>query len=235
MNAVQASRVTLTQRVQPTVEVIYICLERHVESLQRGFVSAGAEYPLLVLGTDKLTLLGIELASDHFRHTLGSGTIELNGPPPRLIPFDHESDESVIDPFVKAQLIAELSNRRPSVSVPMLTEQIAPYAAVLGRTARRVLIRKVGNVCRSIAHGDSATFVYQPPAGNDEGVMHLLRTPEDNDPRGRTQAYQALARRPGARKRIPPPDPRQPDLFSELDVEDDGHGERDADSGESVS
>jgi hypothetical protein len=53
-------------------------------------------------------------------------------------------------------------------------------------------------------------------------VMHLRRTPEDNDPRGRTQAYQALARRPGSRTRVPPPDPRQPDLFSELDVEDDG-------------
>lgn len=234
MNAVQASRVTLTQRVRPTVEVIYICLERHVESLRSGFASAGAEYPLLVLGADKLTLLGIELASDHLRCALGSGTVKLNGPPPRLIPFDHESDESVIAPFVKAQLVAELSNRRPSVSVPMLTERIAPYAAVFGRKARRLLIRKVGNVCRSIAQSDSAVFVYQPPAGNDEGVMHLRRTPEDNDPRGRTQAYQALARRPGSRKRIPSPDLRQPDLFSELDVEEDGHGEHDADSGESV-
>lgn len=235
MNAVQASRVTLTQRVRPTVEVIYVCLERHVESLRRGFASAGVEYPLLVLGAEKLTLVGNELASDHLRRALRSGTVELGGPPPRLIPFDHDSDENAIEPFVKAQLVAELSNRRPSVSVPTLTERLAPYVAVYGRKARGVLIRKVGNVCRAIAASDPTIFSYQPSSPNGDGVVHLLRTPEANDPRGRTQAYQALARRPESRKRVPPPDPRQPDLFSELDVEDSEHGEHEADSGESVS
>jgi len=130
----------------------------------------------------------------------------------------------VIERFVKAQLVAELSQRRPSVTIPSLVERVVPHAAVFARRARSTLIRKVGDACRMIAECDRATFSYQPPVNNEPAVMHLLRTPETNDPRGRTQAYQALARRPGTSRRATVVDPLQPDLFAELEVGEDVGG-----------
>jgi hypothetical protein len=47
----------------------------------------------------------------------------------------------------------------------------------------------VGEAAREVAKTDPATFSYDPPTANRDGLVRLLKTPEDNDTRGRTQSY----------------------------------------------
>ena len=154
--------------------------------------------------------------------------VRLTGPPPRLLTFDHDSPVEAVIPIVRAQLVAALSHQRPLVSATWLTEQCARHFPLYGRAARRKLIRLVSEGARRVAEEDPTTFHFVPPRGNDDGGVRLLRSPEDLDRRGRTQAYQALGRGSRARRRGAAPPPEQLDLLSELDAGDTG----DVDGGE---
>jgi hypothetical protein len=226
-NVVQAVHVSLSHVGTVVVEVAYACLGEHFDQIELAMTDAGVSFPVLYTSPSEVGLLRDSAASIALRSAFSSGPVKLIGPPPRLVPFDQDSPVDVIEPFVKAQLIAELSFRRPSITTPVLTERVAPYAALMARRARANLTSKVNEACRSIAQADPTTFQYQPPLPNEPAVMHLLKTPENNDPRGRTQTYQALTRRPGRRRPVPHIDPRQFDLLAELEV-NDSPGETDS-------
>jgi hypothetical protein len=86
----------------------------------------------------------------------------------------------------------------------------------------------VGEAAREVAKADPATFSYDPPTANRDGLVRLLKTPEDNDTRGRTQSYQALARKDHTYRRRPRQlDPNQLDLLSELEQAEDVRDEDD--------
>lgn len=219
---VQAGHVTLPRRGTLTVATAYVCLAQHADRIRLGMDTAGVRYPLLAVHEAMITLLDEGAASSQLRVAFGSGPIRLIRPPPRLVAFDHDSPVDVIQPFVKAELVAGLANRAGQLTVGGLTERITPYFGLYGRKARQRLIQRVGEAARRVAAADPDTFAYEAPAANRDGLLRLLRTPESNDPRGRTQAYQALVRGGHTRRRRPVPvDPNQLDLLQELDEAED--------------
>ncbi len=68
---------------------------------------------------------------------------------------------------------------------------------------------------------DNVASHESPKGANRDELVRMLRTPEDNDPPGRTQAYQALARTGQIRRRATTTDPNQLDLLEVLDQADD--------------
>jgi len=220
-SVVQAVHVSLTHSGEVTVEVAYACPSAQCEAIGLAMGDAEVDFPILYASQSEVGLAREAAASETLRAVFAAGPVKLVGPPPRLVPFDHDSPVDVIEPFVKAQLVAELSHKRPSITTPALTERVAAYAALMARRARADLVNKVNASCRRIAQADPANFHYQPPLPNEPAIMHMIRTPEANDPRGRTQAYQALARRPGGRRCAQAVDPRQFDLLAELEINED--------------
>ncbi len=215
---VQAGHVTLPRRVAPTTEVVYVCLGEHLSRIQQGFQAAAVRFPIVAVHGDKITLETVGNMSDHLRAPFAAGPILLQCPPIRFIAFDQYSPLEVIIPFIKSELITALANRIPQVTIAGLAERTAPYYGLYGRRAQGQLRKRVGEAAREIAKANSANFAYDPPTSNRDGLVRLLKTPEDNDTRGRTQAYQALARRDHTYRRRPRRlDPNQLDLLQELD------------------
>lgn len=219
---VQAGHVTLPHRIAPTSEVLYVCVGAHVERIRRGLAVAELDCPVLAVYDDRITLENPDAASDWLQAAFGSEPLRLSAPPARFIAFDHESPVEAILPAVRTELVAALSRRTPQVTLPALTERATPYFGLYGRGARGALVRHVAEAARRIAAEDPATFMVEPATANRDGLVRLLRTPEDNDPRGRTQAYQALARRSHTRpRRAARSNPDQFDLLQELEQDDD--------------
>lgn len=95
---------------------------------------------------------------------------------------------------------------------------------------RRQLERKVSRSASRIAEQDPENYTFHPDSERREATVLILRTPEDADRRGRTQAYQAIARRGGGqpRRRARPEIPGQMQFESVLhglDVGDDAEEE----------
>jgi hypothetical protein len=127
-----------------------------------------------------------------------AGPIALRGPVVRLLPFDHESDAASFEPAVRAQLIGELAHRRTDVTIRLLTEQVTPYFAIFAVAAQERLVSKVRQVVRGIIEEDPRTYGYLPRTSTRrDDAVEFRGTPEDRDPRGRTQAYQAMHVRRG--------------------------------------
>jgi hypothetical protein len=227
---VQAGHVTLPRRGPLTAEVVYVCICDHVDRVRRGLQVSGVAFGMLAVHENKITLENEHHAGGLLRGVFAEGPTPLNGPPPRLVPFDHDSPLDVIEPYVRAQLVSALANRLPQLTVAALTELAAPYYGLYGRAARNQLARRVGEAARRIAASDSARFAFQPPTANRDGLVRLLRTPEDHDTRGRTPAYQALARGAPRRRRPVEVDPSQLDLLRELDQVEDGDDVSDEDT-----
>lgn len=212
---------TLPRRGALTIETTYVCLADHLERVRVGLRAAGMRCPILVVHESSIRLEESAFASDQLIAALASGPVPLAGPSTRLLPFDHESPVEILEPFVKAELVAALANRVPQLTITGLAERITPYLGLFARKARNQLIRRVGEAVRGLAAADPATLSFEAPAPNRDGLVRMRRTPEDNDPRGRTQAYQALARTGQIRRRATTADPNQLDLLAVLDQADD--------------
>ena len=209
----QSSFITL--QAKPYVEPVYVCLAQNTGRIVQGLEEAELACGVLAVGRDRIVLERPELASDALRQVFAE-PVQLGAPPPRIVPFDHESPAEQIRRHVQAALVALLARRVPQVSLRALAEEAAPQFGLWNRRVQGSVVRKVGEAARAIANGDPATFEYHPAAANRDGLVRFLRTPEDNDPRGRTQAYQALARGPRRRRRGVAEDPDQ--LGFDLDL-----------------
>jgi hypothetical protein len=214
---VSGAFVTLRERVEPTLDVLYIALAASADRIALGLNQAGASFAVLAIHPDKLVLESSICASIKVKN-LFSTPIPLVAPPSRHIPFDHDSSLDEIQPYVAAALVANLARRVPMVSTRALAEQAAPHYPLYGTKAQRRVRRLVGEASERIASADPDTFEYHPAAGNHDSFVKLLRTPEDNDPRGRTQAYQKLGR--ARQRRRAPQVPGQLSLLDELEEAD---------------
>jgi hypothetical protein len=219
---VQAALVTLRERVDPHTEAVYACLGEHVERILLGLRSADLALPVVAVHPKMITLENAAHASEVLQ-TAFAEPVSLDALPPRVVGFDHESPIEVIEPHARAVLVACLTRRVPQITITMITEQATPHYALYSRGAQSQLRRKVAEAVRRIAQNDSETFEYHGATANRDGWVRFLRTPEDNDPRGRTQSYQALARRGRAGRPVSTriPGEGQLDLLQELDQADD--------------
>lgn len=223
---VQTAFIDLRRRVTPTVEVIYACLGQYADRIRLGLDAAGVAFPVLAIHDRKIVMEG-DIPDGPLREMFPS-PVALKAPPARLIPFDVESSLEIIQPHVYAVLVAALSQNLPDISLTALTERSVRHFLLFGHKAKNTLKRRVGDVAHRIAERYPATFEYHWPRGNRDGWVTLLRSPESHDPRGRTQAYQALAR-PGRSRHSRKKSAiiaGQTDLLGELDKADEG--ERDS-------
>ena len=228
---VRASQVTLPFRVQPSKIVVYASLAEHHDRIRLGLTQARVDFPILSLSSSEITLSGPSEIPPPLAEAFAA-PVRLSGPPPSFIKFDPDSPAEVIVSIVRAQLVAALAHGRLQVGVPWLAEQCAPHYPLYGHRAKTQLVKVVGEAARHVAAEEPATFAFLPRRENDQAAIKLLKTPEDLDRRGRTQAYQALARGGRTRKRGVPPPPNQLDLLSELGAVDDGNATDEGDGEE---
>lgn len=99
-----------------------------------------------------------------------------------------------------------------------------------GPGARKTFMAKSTAALRSICGDEPDTFAFQGNTGTHEAQVRILRTPEDNDPRGRTQAWQANGRPRNTQRKAREKNPDQLDLLSALEMADDVSGDDDADT-----
>ncbi|HEX6077336.1 MAG TPA: hypothetical protein VFZ32_19015 [Micromonosporaceae bacterium] len=222
-DVVQAAYVDLKTRAEPTLETLYVCLAEHVGRIKQGVRATGLAFPVLAIGQSRIELHDNENASQLLRDAFASG-VELSAPPARIIPFDHDTLADVIKGYVLPTLVGMMASRVGHVSLTSLTEQTAKHYPLYGHGAQQKLRSKVEVAVRDIVMDQPENFAYEGRTGRrQEGLVRFLRTPEDFDLRGRTQAYQAIGRqgRPSGRRR-PQVDPNQLDLLEELDAADTG-------------
>ncbi|MBQ0990409.1 hypothetical protein KBX08_09940 [Micromonospora sp. H61] len=217
-NAVQAAYVDLRHRTTPTIETLYLCLDENAERIRLGLKTIGFLFPVLGVGDRRIELHDADYASERLRAALQEG-VTLKAPPPRIIAFDPESPSDAVERHVRPAMVAALANRTPFLTLTGLTERVAPHYGLYGHAAQNRLKSAVKAAIVKIVEAAPDRFAFDPPANvRPEGLIRFLRTPEDHDPRGRTQAYQALARtgQGASRRRRVVPNPDQMDLLSEL-------------------
>jgi hypothetical protein len=196
-----------------TYEVIYVCMAEHADRIHLGLTKAGLECAVLAVADRSIALVTVDAASDVLGAPWSEGPLVLTGPPPRLVPFDQDTSTVDLYPYVKAQLVAELSNRVQEVTIRALAERTARYFPLFAAGAQQRLVANVRSAVRTIADQEPDTFAYEPGTSTRrDDLVRLLKTPEERDPRGRTQAYQALRDRSG-RRRGPTVSEHQVDLL----------------------
>lgn len=220
-----AGSVSLPTREPPTVEPLFVCLKRQAARIRTGLQRVGIRCPVLMVEGKSVDLAGRELASERLASAIPQGGVVLPAGIPEHVRFDDHTPVDDLRGTVRAQLATLQSRKIPQLSIPALAEQAIPGLAIYGKGARMRLIRKVGEAVQSIVVEESDAFAYQRRTGTHDPIVRVLKTPEDNDPRGRTQAWQASGRpRQGARRRGAP-SPDQLDLLQELDSADSVGGE----------
>jgi hypothetical protein len=217
---VRSTLVTLTTRVDPTLEVVYVAVEANRDRMLLSLSEADAAFPMISVSTTRIELCNREHAGLALSHALGSPVI-LEAPPGRYIPFDEDSSSDIVTPFVQSELVAVLSQKLPMISIANLTERVVPHYPLYGIKAQGRLRKTVAEAARNIAAEYSENFQYNGPAKNHDGHIKLLRSPEENDPRGRTQGYQRLARRGQSPRRRRQVIEGQGNLLDELEKADD--------------
>jgi len=205
--------------LQVTTRKAAAVLAENKERMLLSLNEAGVGFPLITTSRQQIALENSEAASELLRGALATPAT-LTAPPASYIPFDHESDPEFITPHVRAALVAALAQHMPTISIASLTERATPHYVLYAVTAQGRLRRQVGQAVRNIAANAATTFEYCPSQGNHDAFVKFLHSPEQNDPRGRTQGYQGLARTAQRTRRRRPEIPGQGSLLDELEKAD---------------
>lgn len=218
----QATSVDLAGRTRPRVAALYVCLGENVSRIQQGLTAAGMQVPVLAIDPTSAMLRNREVGPGELAVAFPDSHVDLPFGVPRIVPCDDQSTEEMVRPQVEAVLVAHLSRRSEQVATAVLANETLTHLPIYGKAARQRFQRTVDDSARAIAAAHPATYEFTGSTGTREAQVRFLSTPEDNDPRGRTQAYQALARTGHTRRRRPAwTDPDQLDLLAEIDGTDD--------------
>lgn len=221
---VRSASVSLTSSGPPPRPIsVYVCLEEHQDRIVLGLGRAGVSVAVLAVGPTTISSVGPPFAIAALDDRIGDG-VPVSAPPPSYMTVDTGSSRVEFDDAVTAEFVTALAHRRPTMSTQDMLKGVVPFADYLGAVARGRLRRQVESSMRrvALAQADHAVF-RERTATRDEAHVEFTATPEDADPRGRTQGYQAVARRAGR----PPRNREHPgqgaldlDLIDELDAGD---------------
>ncbi|MGW3022759.1 hypothetical protein [Streptomyces sp. NPDC001221] len=215
-SVVVAAAITLPQKGNLTVEVVYVCLSEGEERITQGLNAIEVDYPLISVDALRIKLLRTAAASTHLRSAFPGDCVDLIAPPAALIDIDHDSSISDFVKKTRPYLVRAAARRIEEVSVPRICEDLFPFYRRYQPSVRNQIAKRVQAALKQLAQEDPDTYRYESvPDGGPEGVVRLLRKPEEFDNRGRTAAYQSLAR-VSRRRRAKPVDPNQLDLLAEL-------------------
>ncbi|MEV5555814.1 hypothetical protein AB0L44_19335 [Nonomuraea wenchangensis] len=233
-NVVLGARVDMRGRASPSLDVLYVCQEQHVERITLGLGEIDLNVGVLAAGRTKIELHNADYACDALREAFASPLL-LKAPPPRYIPFDHESPVPEVVPPVRAALVRSLARRLPQISLTSLAEECAPHYALYAPQPQGQLRKRVEEAARQVCNESPDTFELVPRGNNRDGMVRILDHPEDRDRRGRTMVYKKLARRSGGAGTPHPSPYEQPDLLELLEQADESDRETTEDQEEESS
>jgi hypothetical protein len=214
---VTAGGITVPQPVPLSCETVFACLEEHCPRIERGVEAAGIHAAVLRVGQE-VTVSVVGPIQSEIARAIPS-PLSLPFSPARLIPFDHESPDEIIDQVVEAELTVQMSRLSPVITVRALTERIAPFYGIYGKAAQGRLQRRVaGSAGRAASREPNRLRVDRRTGASDDVRIMIVGSPERFDRRGRTQSYQSLfSARPASGRRRSVQVAGQIDLFDELD------------------
>lgn len=200
-NVVRAANISVLQRGSRALQTLYVCLADNLERIVLGLQAAGVTFPILAVDNDGIRHRGRNFDDPDLQRVFDSPQVFV-GTPPRYVPVDLESSDEDFDRMVLAALVEELSHARRVIEVPVLAARAINHLPVYGTAARYQLERRVDESAKRVAGTDPDSFLYVPATGTRHvPSVEFVRSPEELDPRGRTQSYQAIARAGATRPR----------------------------------
>jgi hypothetical protein len=234
---VRSLSVTVGTGGGPTLQSNFVCLEEHSESILWQLEEARANFPVLLIGEHSITAAGAPF-EDPALADVFAAPIPILQPPPGIVVVDTESSDADFDQMVYPSLVAAASMQEETVTVAKLAEDSLAHYAIYPAPYRKQLRNKVAAAAERAAAADSQHWAFRRVQGaNEDGIIRILSTPEQADPRGRTQQYQAMSGRlqSGLRRRQRAEIPGQGSLFaarSDIEEELERAGSVEADGGE---
>ena len=213
---VRNTGVRVAQDESLRVKVLYACLSDNVIRILHGLQLAGCAYPVIAVSDQQVTLHN----EQHSEHLAGifANPINTSGWPPAVISVDADSDQDEFKPIVARALTRELTLGTPSITVPELAGRAMPHLHIYGKRHRSRLIDKVEKTVQQFCEAAPEILRFRPrTAVRDYSIVDFVDSPEHADRRGRTQRYQALARRMGGMLAAAAAD-YQPALFDSIDL-----------------
>lgn len=195
----------------PEVRTLFVGTEDARPRLEKGLTALGITGPLLTVGRSRVRLTGTSGVPglDGFdEHHEG-------GSPPARFKIDHQSDEAEIAEVVVPIIAAAQARRQEIIGLEQICIESVPEWALLPNSAQGDFRRRVGDVLRRLASGpQKRDFRFEPRTSRGDGRVVILATPADRDPRGMTQAWQAVEGRAarGLNRRHKPQVPGQMSL-----------------------
>jgi hypothetical protein len=219
--------VTLTHPGELTVQPLFVCMDASVDRILLGMDSASCPYPVLAVGATELTLHRPEHVDVRIAAAFAQ-PIAVPGPPPVLIPVDDLSGDDEYDALVSAALVVVLAQGKDVVGCPDLAAQAVRYLPLFASGHRNTIVTKVTQAAQRCCARAPETFEFRPATGvRPDGMVKVIDSPEQADPRGRTQRYQAVRVRLGGRAATVDTTTQislfdETDLIEELDRADTG-------------
>jgi hypothetical protein len=203
---------------EAAVWTLFVGIEEERLSLERGLTELGVIGPLLTIGRDRVRLSG----TSEVPGLDGFDEHHTGGMPPARFRIDHQSDELEIAEVLVPIIAAAQARRVEFLALEEICAGALPEWALLPDGARGDFRRRVGDVLARLANGpQKRDFRYEPRTGHSDGRVDILATPADRDPRGMTQAWQAVEGR-AARALNRRPKPQVPGQMSLEDLADEG-------------
>lgn len=184
--------VTISSPGELSAAPIYVCLEDATERILVGLEAAECPYPVISVGHERVSLHGGPPAdpaiADAFREE-----VVVPGPPPGAILVDDHSDDAEFDPIVAAALMAEVAQGSEVVSCPSIAARGIPYLDLFASGHRNTLLKAVTRAAKRLCDAASESFEFRDSTqARPYAVVKVIDSPENADPRGRTQRYQAI-------------------------------------------
>lgn len=217
------------------IQPLVVCLAEHEARIRKGLSDAESVAGTVAKGSDLGTFAILVVSEDKARLDPPQGCpldafdVEIPGPPPRIVPFDAESPDDVIqDPLLTA-IVSAMSAGKDRVSVADLLASVIPYWSVYGRGVRNTLSKRASQVLTSASERELREFFTVVKGGgeHDSDIVRITKNPVEYKPQGQTQGWQGL-RRAAHRYLRKSPAPQIPGqasfdaLFDEAEATEDG-------------
>lgn len=171
------------------VRTLFVGTEEERPSLEQGLVALTITGPLLTIGRERVRLTG----TSEVPGLNGFDEPHTGGLPPARFRVDHQSDENEIAEVLVPIIAAAQARRIEFIGLEQICAEALPEWPLLPNGAQGDFRRRVGDVLRRLASGpQSRDFRFEPRTGRNDGRVVIVATPADRDPRGMTQAWQAV-------------------------------------------
>lgn len=189
---VRGSKIKVREPDKLSKEVVYVCLRDNEMAILTGLQKADVDIPVLSVTEFEVRRVGSEFEDRRLNKEF-KDPVTAKRPVPVYINLDSESSDSEFDKAVAGELVAQLSGKRVRVSVMELAKAICGFLNLMGDRERNHIIRKTSEAAERMA--TKLGFRFSPGPTRPDNAVTFGDQPERAHPRGRTQKYQALARR----------------------------------------